>query len=343
MIETRITRRRFNTALAGSVAAAMFPAFARAQQSYPNRPVRFILPFGAAGVADITSRLAAEKLGDKLGQRFVVENQPGPGGIAAARAVLSQAPDGYTLGLVTNGTSISAAIYKALPFDPVKSFATISTIGSFDLVFATNAESEFKTLQDFIKAAREQPGKLNVGTINVGGTQNLAAELFKSLAGINFQIVPYRGTPDVIVALLRNDVQMLVEFYAPIKSTLLDNKNPRSRDLGHPTLAILHRHSHRRPSRRCRIRGDVVERTVRPGRDPGRDHQPVEQDDPGDRGHARSERALRGSRHRSPGQHTRAVEGEAYERHREMGGGHRARRHSETVTGTLADYRRPYS
>ena len=104
------------------------------------------------------------------------------------------------------------------------SFATISTIGSFDLVFATNAESEFKTLQDFIKAAREQPGKLNVGTINVGGTQNLAAELFKSLAGINFQIVPYRGTPDVIVALLRNDVQMLVEFYAPIKSTLLDNK-----------------------------------------------------------------------------------------------------------------------
>jgi tripartite-type tricarboxylate transporter receptor subunit TctC len=225
MIKTGITRRQFSTGLAGSVAiTGICPPFARAQQGYPNRPVRFILPFGAAGVADITSRLAAEKLGDKLGQRFVVENQPGPGGIAAARSVLSQPPDGYTLGLVTNGTSISAAIYKALPFDPVKSFTTISTIGSFDLVFATNAESEFKTLQDFVKAAREQPGKLNVGTINVGGTQNLAAELFKSLAGLNFQIVPYRGTPDVIVALLRNDVQMLVEFYAPIKPTLLDNK-----------------------------------------------------------------------------------------------------------------------
>ena len=200
MIKTGITRRQFSTGLAGSGAiTGICPPFARAQQGYPNRPVRFILPFGAAGVADITSRLAAEKLGDKFGQRFVVENQPGPGGIAAARSVLSQPPDGYTLGLVTNGTSISAAIYKALPFDPVKSFATISTIGSFDLVFATNAESEFKTLQDFIKAAREQPGKLNVGTINVGGTQNLAAELFKSLAGLNFQIVPYRGTPDVIV------------------------------------------------------------------------------------------------------------------------------------------------
>src|SRR5437660_5456737 len=220
MTDHRITRRQL--ALAASAAAAMFPIRVRAQQNYPNRPVRFILPFAAAGVADITARVAAEKLGDRLGQRFVVENQPGPGGIAAARAVLSQQPDGYTIGLVTNGTSISAAIYKALPFDPVKDFATISTIGAFDLVFATS--SQFKALQDFIKASRAQPGKLNVGTINVGGTQNLAAELLRASAGLNFQIIPYRGTPDVIVALMRNDVQLMVDFYAPMKSTLLDNK-----------------------------------------------------------------------------------------------------------------------
>jgi tripartite-type tricarboxylate transporter receptor subunit TctC len=225
MSKNRITRRQFSSALAASAAAsAMLPTLTRAQQSYPSRPVRFILPFGAAGVADITSRLAAEKLGDKLGQRFVVENQPGPGGIAAARAVLSQAPDGYTLGLVTNGTSISAAIYKALPFDPVKEFATISTIGSFDLVFASNIDSEFKSLPEFLKAARERPGTLNVGTINVGGTQNLAAELLRASAGVNFQIIPYRGTPDVIVALLRNDVQLMVDFYAPMKPTLEDKK-----------------------------------------------------------------------------------------------------------------------
>jgi tripartite-type tricarboxylate transporter receptor subunit TctC len=225
MIKYCVTRRQFSAGLAATAApAGLWPAFARAQQNYPSRPVRFILPFAAAGVADITSRLAAEKLGDKLGQRFVVENQPGPGGIAAARAVLSQAPDGHTLGLVTNGTSISAAIYKALPFDPVKEFATISTIGAFDLVFATNVDSEFKTMQDFMKAAREQPGKLNVGTINVGGTQNLAAELLKSSAGLNVQIIPYRGTPDVIVALLRNDVQLMVDFYAPMKPTLEDKK-----------------------------------------------------------------------------------------------------------------------
>src|SRR6266545_1504617 len=199
----RITRRQFSTMLpAAAAAVGLVPSFADAQQNYPNRPVRFVVPFAAAGLADITTRLAAEKLGDKLGQRFVVENQPGPGGIAAARGVLSQAPDGYTIGLVTNGTAI----------------------GAFDVVFATNAESEFKTLEDFIKSARAQPGTLNVGTINVGSTQNLAAELFKASAGLNVQIIPYRGTPDVIVALLRNDVQLMVDFYAAMKSTLQDNK-----------------------------------------------------------------------------------------------------------------------
>src|ERR1041385_1463972 len=143
MNKKRITRRHFcKAALASAAGMLALPHVVRAQ-TYPNRPVRFILPFGAAGVADITARLAAEKLGSLLGQRFVIENMSGPGGIAAARAVLSQPPDGYTIGLVTNGTSISAAIYKALPFDPVKDFATISTIGAFDLVFATNVDSEF--------------------------------------------------------------------------------------------------------------------------------------------------------------------------------------------------------
>jgi len=183
-----------------------------------------VLPFAAGGVADITSRLAAEKLGEKLGQRLVVENQPGPGGIAAARSVTTAAPDGHTLALVTNGTAISVALYKSLPFDPVKDFAPISALGTFDLVFATNADSEFKTLGDFIKAARDKPGALNVGTIAVGSTQHLGAELFKSTANLNFQIVPYRTTPDVTVALLRNDVQLMVEFYAAIKGGLTDGK-----------------------------------------------------------------------------------------------------------------------
>lgn len=221
MNKSRITRRQFS---AGAVAVSMAaPRLARAQ-AYPNRPVRFILPFAAGGVADVTARLAADKLGEKLGNRFVVENMPGPGGIAAGRAIATAAPDGYTLGLLTNGTAISAAIYKSLPFDPVKSFAGISALGNFDLVFATNAGSQYKSLQDVLKAAREQPGKLNIGTIAVGSTQQLGAELLKSLANVNIQIVPYRATPDVIVALLRNDIQLMTDFYAAMKSQLTEKK-----------------------------------------------------------------------------------------------------------------------
>jgi len=225
MTGNRLTRRLFSKAALTAVAAtASLGRRALAQQGYPARPVRLIVPFAAGGVADITSRLVAERLGDKLGQRFVIENQPGPGGIGAARSVLSAAADGYTLGLVTNGTSISVAIYNTLPFDPVKDFVTISTLGYFDLVFATNSESQFHMLPDFIAAARAQPGKLNIGTINVGSTQQLGAELFKASASLNVQIVPYRSTPDVIVGLIRNDVQLMIDFYAAMESTLQQNR-----------------------------------------------------------------------------------------------------------------------
>lgn len=222
------TRRTICKALALAPLAAPFVNLslgrAQAQAAYPTHPVRFILPFGAGGVADVTSRLTAEKLGEKLGQRFVVENQPGAGGINAARSVLTANADGYVLGLVTNGTAISVPLFKALPFDPVKDFAMVSTLGTFDLVFVVNAGSPFRTLADFIKAAREKPGKLNVGTINVGSTQNLGAELFKSTAGVDFQVVPYRGSPDIVVGLLRNDVDMHVDFYAAVRPALQDGK-----------------------------------------------------------------------------------------------------------------------
>jgi tripartite-type tricarboxylate transporter receptor subunit TctC len=199
---------------------APIPAYA----AWPEKPIRLVLPFGAGGVADVTARILAEKLSNKLGQRVVVENQPGPGGINAARAVVTAPPDGYTLGLVTNGTAISVSAFNHLPFDPAKQFEMISTIGLFDLVLAVNAQSEFKTLGDFIKAAEANPGKLNIGTVVVGSTQDLGAELFKSMSGANVQIVPYKNSPDIVVALLRNDVQMLVEFPPAIQGQVNDGK-----------------------------------------------------------------------------------------------------------------------
>jgi tripartite-type tricarboxylate transporter receptor subunit TctC len=195
-----------------------------AQAAWPEKPIKLVLPFGAGGVADVTARILADKLGQKLNQRVVVENMPGPGGIAAARAVTTAPPDGYTMAYVTNGTAISVAAFKSLPFDPVKDFSMVSMVGTFDLVFVVNAQSEYKTLGDFLKAARANPGKLNIGTIAVGGTQNLGGELFKSAANLNVQIVPYKNSPDIVVALLRNDVQMMIDFPPAVRGQVADGK-----------------------------------------------------------------------------------------------------------------------
>lgn len=210
---------------AALVALFALAPFAPGQaQVYPNRPVRIVLPFAAGGVADITARLVAEKLSEKLGQRFVVENVPGAGGIAAARAVLSAPADGHTLAMLTNGTAVSVSLFKSLPFDPLKDFTPISILGLFDLVIVTNEESKFRTLGEFLDAARAAPGKLNVGTISVGSSQNLTAELLKATTGVDFAIIPFRATPDAIVALLRNDVQVVIDIYAALRPALADKK-----------------------------------------------------------------------------------------------------------------------
>jgi tripartite-type tricarboxylate transporter receptor subunit TctC len=200
------------------------PRAADAQTKFPERPVRIIVPFAAGGAADVTTRMISEKLGAKLGQRFMVENMPGAGGVAAARATLAAPADGYTITLLTNGTAISVPLFKHLPFDPLKDFVPISSIGYFDCVFVTNAASPYKSLGDFLAAARAKPGTLNIGTINVGSTQNLSAELLKSLAGANFVIIPFRSSPEALVALMRNDVQMVVDFPMALKAGLADHK-----------------------------------------------------------------------------------------------------------------------
>src|SRR3954465_6432101 len=197
------------------------------QTKYPNKAVRIVLPFAAGGVADITARVIAEKLGLKLGGRFYVENQPGAGGIAAARTVTGSPRDGHTLALLSNGTAVSASLFKNLPYDPVKDFEPISSLGFFDFVFATNRDSEFKTLPDFVAAAKAKPGALNVGTINVGSTQNLSAELFKTAAGIDFTIIPYRASPELLVATMQGNLALMIDSYSSIKGNLLD-KNIRA-------------------------------------------------------------------------------------------------------------------
>jgi tripartite-type tricarboxylate transporter receptor subunit TctC len=220
----RVTR---SAALAGALALSLLLAAAgavRAQQAYPSQPIRFIVAFGPGGVGDTTARLVAEKLGARLGQRVIVENTPGAGGITAARAVLSAPADGHTLALLTNGTSISVSLFKSLPFDPLADFAPVSKLGAFEFFIAVGANSPYRTLAEFLEAARKDPRKLNVGTVNPGSTQHLSAMLLKSTAGIEFQWVPFRNSGDLLVALLRGDVDAAIDAYAALRGNLDDGK-----------------------------------------------------------------------------------------------------------------------
>jgi len=185
-------------------------------QAFPSRPVRIVVPFGPGGVADITARIVAEKMGGALGQPVLVENRPGAGGVAAATAVAKAPADGHSLLLISNANAVSATLFKSQPVDPVAAFAPVSTLGYFDLVFVVKPGAERETLQGWLARAKARPGKLNVATISPGSTQNLAAELLRMSAGIDVQIVPYKGTPDVTGAVLSGNADLAVDILAPL-------------------------------------------------------------------------------------------------------------------------------
>ena len=223
----RRPRRGFGMAgslLVAFVAGLGMNTHAMAQSNYPNRPIQLIVPYGAGGVADVGMRLMAEKLSTRLKQQVVVENRPGAGGIVAAKAVATAVPDGYTVLMTGNNNSISVALFKSLPYDIVKDFRSVSTISFFDLLILTRTESPLKSVQDFVKAAKENPGKLNVGTINPGSTQNLAAELFRNVTGTQVTIVPFRTSTDMATALLRGDIDVEFEFFAAAHGLISDKK-----------------------------------------------------------------------------------------------------------------------
>ncbi|MDO9279421.1 MAG: tripartite tricarboxylate transporter substrate binding protein [Polaromonas sp.] len=210
-----MTTRRYLFSLLALSAALALPHVAVAQ-AFPSKSIRLVVPFGAGGVADLTARTVAQKLSESLGQPVLVDNRPGAGGVVAGDLVAKADPDGHTLLLMSNGTAVSAGLFKSLPFDTLRDFAPVSTLGFFDIAIITQADSKFKTLGDLLTYARANPGKLNLGSINIGSTQNLAAELFKSSAGVDMQIVPFNGSPAVINALRGGQVDAAVEILAPV-------------------------------------------------------------------------------------------------------------------------------
>ena len=209
-------------AVIAAVAGVISPA--QAQADYPSRPVQIIIAYGAGTIGDVSMRIWAKMLSDSLGQNFIVENKPGAAGIIAARAAATAAPDGYTLVLIGNSYAISTALFKSLPYDVVKDFTPISAIATFDFLVATKKDSKFKSMKDVIAYAKENPGKLTIATLSPGTTQYLAVELLKVTAGVNVTTVPFRSSPEAAAALLRGDVDIDMDSYAPLKSFLENGK-----------------------------------------------------------------------------------------------------------------------
>ncbi len=191
-------------------------AQAQTLAAFPSKPLRIVVPFGAGGVADLTVRTVAQKMGEGLGQPIVIDNKPGAGGIVAAETVAKAEPDGHTLLLMSNGTAVSAGLFRSLPFDTRKDFAPVSLLGQFDMAVLVPETSPHKTLAELLAWARAHPGQMNLGSINIGSTQNLAAELFRSQANLIVQVVPYNGTPAVINALRGGQLDAAVEILAPV-------------------------------------------------------------------------------------------------------------------------------
>lgn len=195
------------------------PAAAPAQPSFPQQPVRIVIPFGPGGLADITMRQLGERMSPLLGKQVVIENMPGAGGVTAAMAVKKAKPDGHTLLVVVNGTAIAKSLFKQLPYDPQTDFAPVSLVTYFDLLVLVSP-SRYATLKDLLAAGKANPGRLNFATINPGSTQNLSAQLFKSVAGIDVVIVPFKTSPDAATAVIAGNADAVFESYAAMKGLI---------------------------------------------------------------------------------------------------------------------------
>ncbi len=193
--------------IAGTLSLSM-PALC--QTTYPNKPIKFVVPYSAGGLPDTVARIFAQRLGDKLGQSVVVDNKPGANGVVAAQAIASAPKDGYTF-LVTDGSmfSINPAIYKNLGYDYKRDFLPVSLAARAPLYLAVNAKVPAATLQDFIALAKAKPGTLNYGSSGIGSTHHLTMEAMKASLNLDLTHVPFKGSGQSVPALIGGQVEVL--------------------------------------------------------------------------------------------------------------------------------------
>ena len=205
-----LARRRL-LQLAASAAALPLAVRGAAADTYPSRPVRFIVPQAAASASDIVARLIGDFLSSHLGQQFAVDDRPGAGGNVATEAVVRSAPDGYTLLLCNSQNAISPALYPNLSFNFIHDMAPVGQVESVPLVMEVHPSVPANTVPEFIAYAKAHPGKINMASAGVGGPQHLAGELFKAMTGLNIIHVPYRGSTPAITDLLAGQVQLMFD------------------------------------------------------------------------------------------------------------------------------------
>jgi len=194
-------------------------------QDYPARPVTLVAPYAAGGGADLLARLMAQKLGERLGQSFVVEDRLGAGGVIAASSVAKSAADGYTLFLATSTQlAIQPTLHKKLPYDPAADFAPIALIASAPFVLIVHPSLGVGSLAGLIKLAREKPGQLSFGSSGVGGPPHLYTELLKSMTGMEMTHVPYKGTAQAINDLVAGSIPIIFCDLAPAVPLIKDGK-----------------------------------------------------------------------------------------------------------------------
>ncbi|WP_206664450.1 tripartite tricarboxylate transporter substrate-binding protein [Dankookia rubra] len=192
------------------LAALAAPSLALAQD-YPARPVRVVVPFAAGGIIDVVARILAEPLARRLGQPVVIENLPGAGATIGARAVARAAPDGHTLLLSGAAHAVMAALYADLGFDPLADFAPVALLGDQPFVVAVHPGVPAEDVPQLLAWLRARPGTANFATTGIGAASHLAGELLKSLARVEFTVVPYRGTPQVVTDLVAGRADLMID------------------------------------------------------------------------------------------------------------------------------------
>src|SRR5262245_12433979 len=212
-----MTQRPFASLLPAllCIAVGFAATDALAQESYPTKPIKLIVPLAAGGGIDFTARAAAQKLSDVLGQQVVVENQGGGGGIIGVNAVARAAPDGYTLLYHSVTGVVSSVVGKDLPYDWLRDLAPVALVTRFAPVLVINPSLSAKDLKEFIALAKANPGKFSYGSSGAGTAIHLASEPFKAAAGVDIVHVPYRGNAGVMPDLLAGRIAMLIDGVPP--------------------------------------------------------------------------------------------------------------------------------